>query len=189
MVMTTNVGIKVIVEACVHWTSVPWSASMLRNTIDSTAMKSSITNANLFLDLASEVIDDRRVGADVRRQKRKSRQKIRPPTEDTSASPVSTPSQLPAPPSAQPQSTSLGDLMVNPFVRYALACGAVVLFSLIVFVFVLGSRVSSLESQLAKVHLDENVVSRVAFLEYFVSQLHKNLTGAVLFYRVPLEIP
>lgn len=154
---------------------------MLRSTIDSTAMKSSITNANLFLDLASEVIDDRRAGADLRRQKRKSRQKTKSPEhEEAPAISAPIPTHLPAAPSSsEPQDQSLGSLMSNQYVLYGLGFGAVVFLALIAFIFFLGSRVSFLESQFAKIHLDENVVSRVAFLEYFVSQLHKNITGSV----------
>ena len=64
----------------------------------------------------------------------------------------------------------------------SLAFGGGLIFVILVlsfFVYGLSSRLSSLESQLNRLSVDEHISSRVAFIEYFVSNMHKNLTGKV----------
>jgi len=161
----------------------------LVGTIDGAASKSSVTNANLFLDLAAELIAERLPGAADRRAKRASSRvksaraeshiaELAPPS--VAATAVAAPVHVPAAvASSQGGSVSLSTLFESPVVLGGIGIFlllTVVLFAMIISMF---SRVSSLEAHLGGFSLDENALSKVAFLEYVVSQIHKNLTGSV----------
>jgi len=157
----------------------------LLGTIDGAASKSSVTNANLFLDLAVETIAERQAGAAARRAKRAS-VRVKPtrpvPRAVEGPAPIVAPAlsiEAIAPAPAATVSISVDALLASPALRIGVGAAALVLLILLVLVYLLSSRLSSLENQMARHAIDEHFMSKVAFLEFFVTQMHKNMTGVV----------
>jgi len=160
-------------------------------TIESTANKSSVTNGNLFLDMAAEFVEERRVGAEQRRAKRASLRVTRATStgfraEDTvsNPSPETSPIKTPSVSSHSvvgEKAVSLHTLLESQTVRLFVGTTVSLLVLLVFLVLALFSRLSAVENLASRGAVDEVMASKVAFLEFIVAQLHRNVTGTAKF--------
>lgn len=198
-VVATDTGIRIVITAGVHWHSSPWGAAFIKGTIEDTSMKSTIANAGLFLDMALELIAERRKRGPtkVEPKQRKALGAISASTSSSTSTttpvkkgPSKTVTHNASPAASSPEERPRGHSKVSlarstpvpsalspttlKTVLYAVL--ALLLFTLPMLLH-LANRLNALEAELAKRSIDEKIVERVAFLEYYLQHLHRNTTG------------
>lgn len=197
-VVATATGCRAIVEACVHWTSTPWGAGLLKGTIDEQSHKNTVTNGGVFFDLAAEIIAERRKKGPKGKENRPSlavstpavmvpgaAKKVAPPAKPAPTS-FSTPPAAPVvesrPHRAHSRVPSVAEGAEGaspPLLRLALYAVFALLLVTLPLLFHLTNRLNALETELQRHTIDEKIAERVAFLEYFLSKFYANVTKDV----------